>query len=380
MNSPYTLDAGMDVDLGLDLDLHALLAPLPGGDGVGDSLRADPVYRLIRDARHQDDPSLPMGEWERPLIKANWKAVAALCSEALQTRSKDFQLAAWLCEAWTHLHGIDGLVAGTQLLTGLAERYWDAAYPQLEEADTDARAAPFVWLNQTLALALSLNVPLMAIDGREPAALSLDEYQRAIATSGAEEDGVLTRELLEQHVVRTGNLAELARLRDSLVVARDVWHSFSRLIDLRLDANAPSFAPVADALAHLFRAATGLIGEHAVPVLPVSNALASSPIQIEEEAAVMLHAPARTHAFAQMPMPATGAVASLTGMIVDRSHAYRLLEDIADYLARHEPHSPTPYLLKRALSWGPMSLAELMRDIGRKEGDMAAYLSMLGLE
>src|SRR6202035_293685 len=117
-----------------------------------------------------------------------------LCSEALHTRSKDFQLAAWLCEAWTHLHGIDGLVAGTQLLTGLAERYWDAAYPQLEDGDTDARAAPFVWLNQTLALVLSLNVPLMAIDGREPAALSLDEYQRAVSTSGAEEDGVLTRE------------------------------------------------------------------------------------------------------------------------------------------------------------------------------------------
>lgn len=377
MNSPYSLDAAMDV--GVDLDLDALLAPLPGIDGVGDSLRADPVYRLIRDARHQDDASLPMGEWERPLVKADWKAVAAVCVEALQTRSKDFQLAAWLCEAWTHLYGIDGLVVGTQLLTGLAECYWDTAYPQLEDTDTDARAAPFVWINQTLALVLLLNVPLMAIDGREPAALSLDEYQRAVATSGTEEDGVLTRELLEQHVVRTGNLAALARLRNSLVVARDVWDSFSRLIDLRLDMNAPSFASVADALARLSRAATGLIGEHAVPalpVLPVSNALASSPIEIEEEAAVMPH----THAFAQMQMPATGAVVSLAGMIADRSHAYRLLEDIADYLARHEPHSPTPYLLKRALSWGPMSLADLMRDIGRKEGDLAAYLSMLGLE
>jgi type VI secretion system protein ImpA len=374
MNSPYALDTAMDVSV----DAHALLVPLPGDDGVGDSLRLDPAYRMIRDARHQDDASLPMGEWERPIVKADWKAVAALCSEALHTRSKDFQLAAWLCEAWTQLHGIDGLVAGTQLLTGLAERYWDAAYPQLEDGDTDARAAPFVWLNQTLALVLSLNVPLMAIDGREPAALSLDEYQRAIATLGAEEDGVLTRELLDQHVVRAGNLAALARLQRRLVVARDAWDRFSRLVDLRLDANAPSFAPVADALARLSRAATGLIGEHEVPVLPVSNAAA-------ETSGEHLHAgrperamTADTRAFAQMA--AAGAVTSLAGMIADRSHAYRLLDDIADYLARHEPHSPTSYLLKRALSWEQMSLPELMRDIGRKEGDLTGYPSLLGLE
>jgi type VI secretion system protein ImpA len=378
MNSPYALDTAMDTGTDVSVDAHALLAPLPGGDGVGDSLRLDPVYRMIRDARHQDDASLPMGEWERPIVKADWKAVAALCSEALATRSKDFQLGAWLCEAWTHLHGIDGLVSGTQLLTGLAERYWDAAYPQLEDADTDARAAPFVWLNQTLALVLSLNVPLMAIDGREPAALSLDEYQRAVSTSGAEEDGALTRELLEQHVVRAGNLAALARLQHRLVVARDAWGSFSRLIDLRLDADAPSFAPVADALARLSRAATGLIGGHEVPALRVSNAAGETSGEHIHAGRPERAMTADPRAFAQMA--AAGAVASFAGMIADRSHAYRLLGEVADYLARHEPHSPTSYLLRRALSWEQMSLPELMRDIGRKEGDLTGYLSLLGLE
>jgi type VI secretion system protein ImpA len=65
------------------------------------------------------------------------------------------------------------------------------------------------------------------------------------------------------------------------------------------------------------------------------------------------------------------------GSIASRSHAYRLLEEIADYLAQHEPHSPTPYLLRRAISWGSMPLAELMRDILRDEGDVGRYLALL---
>jgi len=65
--------------------------------------------------------------------------------------------------------------------------------------------------------------------------------------------------------------------------------------------------------------------------------------------------------------------------IVDRAHAYRLLEDIARYLAEHEPHSPTPYLLARAVSWGSMPLPELMRDVVSQEGDLGRYMAMLGV-
>jgi type VI secretion system protein ImpA len=115
--APATLPASTD-------EIDAYLAPLQDGGGVGISLRHDPLFQKIRDARRQDDPSLPMREWERPLIKADWKAVAALCGDALRKRSKDFQLAAWLCEAWTYERGVGGFVDGMRLLHALAERFW----------------------------------------------------------------------------------------------------------------------------------------------------------------------------------------------------------------------------------------------------------------
>jgi type VI secretion system protein ImpA len=69
-------------------------------------------------------------------------------------------------------------------------------------------------------------------------------------------------------------------------------------------------------------------------------------------------------------------VASL-GPLTNRAQAYRQLSRIADYLAAIEPHSPTPYLLRKAVAWGGMSLADLMQEVAQEEGGMARYLSLL---
>lgn len=74
------------------------------------------------------------------------------------------------------------------------------------------------------------------------------------------------------------------------------------------------------------------------------------------------------------------AAAASPGHIESRAHAYRLLEFVARYLEENEPHCPTPYLLKRAVSWGQMPLADLTREIVRTEGDLTRYLTLLGLQ
>jgi predicted component of type VI protein secretion system len=46
-----------------------------------------------------------------------------------------------------------------------------------------------------------------------------------------------------------------------------------------------------------------------------------------------------------------------------REQAYETLVQIANFLARLEPHSPVPYLLHRAIAWGGMSLKELLPEL-----------------
>ena len=48
------------------------LAPISADNKVGVSLKEDPIYAEIQEARASDDPSLPRGVWEHDLKKSNW--------------------------------------------------------------------------------------------------------------------------------------------------------------------------------------------------------------------------------------------------------------------------------------------------------------------
>ncbi|OXJ22609.1 type VI secretion protein ImpA [Burkholderia sp. HI2714] len=382
-------DFPIDVETGFGADFDALLAPVSGGEGgAGYSLRYEPVYQQIRDARHHDDASLPMGEWERPLIKADWKRVAALSLDALATRSKDFQLAAWLCEAWVHLHSIEGFMIGTRLLMGIAEQYWSSAWPMLEEGDADARAAPFVWLDDTLPLVLTLHVPLLVIDEREPAHVNLDEWQRMIAKGDDAQAADLSRDLLERHMKQGSNLTALMSLRQQLEAARAAWSTLKDLLDELLQHDSPHLGRVDDVLMRLSLAVTNLLGDHARPAAPQRNADDDTARDFSGATGATTHAASKEIVMSNASLeslaghePSTAADGRpLPARVDSRAHAYQLLELVARYLIEHEPHSPTPYLLQRVVLWGQMPLPELMREVVRTEGDMSRYLAMLGLE
>ena len=45
-----------------------------------------------------------------------------------------------------------------------------------------------------------------------------------------------------------------------------------------------------------------------------------------------------------------------------------------------EPHSPAPYLIKRALKWEHMSLEDLFREVLDETGDLNQLLTLLGIQ
>src|SRR5687767_2072114 len=121
-----------------------LLTPLPGANPSGENLRYAPVYDKIREARREDD-DIAQGAWTRERKVADWAAVYKLTQEALATKSKDLQLAAWLTEAAVKREGFAGLVESLYLLRGLIDNFWDTLYPEVEDGDLEMRAAPLEW-------------------------------------------------------------------------------------------------------------------------------------------------------------------------------------------------------------------------------------------
>jgi type VI secretion system protein ImpA len=366
-------------------DTEALLAPIPGAEPAGVSMRYDPLYLGVAQAREEDDASLPMGEWERPLKKADWKAVAASCSQLLGKRSKDLQAAAWLCESWIHLHQMQGFIAAVDVLTGLVERFWDTAHPQIEDGDDDARVATFIWMNENLPLTLKLHVPLLHLPDRIPSTVSLADWDQAlIADNQKSEDkksnpaggNPLTREELTSSASGKNLLALLA-LKDRLDIATGKWDALARLLDDKMRNNPPSVARVGEMLRRMERAAVSLIDgrdPRAQAASPAADIPVSETNPTYEEPPVDAASPT-TH----MPDAAPDALLR-SGAITSREDAYRMLEAVAAYLEKAEPHSPTPYLVKRAVTWGRMSLADLMQEVVREEGDIARYFSLLGIK
>ena len=179
--------------------LAQLLAPVSAALPCGPSVRYDPAFLALRQAREEDDASLPMREWERPLRKADWRAVAQGSIDLLG-KSKDALLAGWLTDAWTRQHQIAGFNTGADVLCGLVERYWDALHPVIEDGDADARVSAFVWMNENLPLTLRLQVPLMFLPDHKPAMLNLDDWEQVItprpSRQRAKDEDVLTREQL----------------------------------------------------------------------------------------------------------------------------------------------------------------------------------------
>jgi type VI secretion system protein ImpA len=85
--------------------------------------------------------------------------------------------------------------------------------------------------------------------------------------------------------------------------------------------------------------------------------------------------------YALEPVITHDAVATpLLPPIRSRAEAYRRLAEVADYLIRTEPHSPAPYLIRRAISWGGMTLEQLLPELVANEPALKDLERLLKIE
>ncbi|MBW2741947.1 MAG: type VI secretion system protein TssA, partial [Deltaproteobacteria bacterium] len=132
-----------------EINIEAILAPIPGDNPAGEDIRYSPVYDQIKEARRADD-LLDRGDWQRKIKTSDWNTVIDSAVDALINKSKDLQIAAWLTEALIKTEGFDGLATGLKILTGLLKDYWEHLYPELEDGDLDFRVAPIEFVNDKL--------------------------------------------------------------------------------------------------------------------------------------------------------------------------------------------------------------------------------------
>jgi type VI secretion system protein ImpA len=331
-----------------------LLNPIPGANSAGTDLRYDPVYDKIKDARREDDDA-PQGDWERPRKTADWAAVIKLAGDALATRSKDLQLAAWLTEALTRREGFGGLGSGLALMRGLLEHFWDNAYPELEDGDTEMRAAPIEWLGTRFDMAVK-TVPLTKaghdyIRYKESRAVpsesdaendTVKRDQRATAL----EEGKLAPELFDKGFESTPKVW-YRQLAGDLAAAIAGLESLNELANEKFGNDSPNLIPLREVLAEVQRTVTQLLEKKLVADPdPVGSADGAAFSATEGG---LSGSPGGSGG----PVSASGGGA-LAAEPVDKNDAANRVIGAARFLRKHDPTSPTSYLMLRALRWGEL--------------------------
>lgn len=359
-------------------DLETLLAPIAAGNPAGEDLRYEGTYDHIQEARREDDPTLEQGIWKTKLKQADWKAAHELCAAALTSRTKDLQIAAWLTEAWVQLHGFAGLRKGLELILGLCERYWDEAHPRIKDNDIEFRLAPFNWLNEKL-LARLKQIHLTRPHTHDGEPYNALDWEKALrnenlaksAQSGKmpdqSKDTVTTAKILSSASLTPGPF--FSALAKELHGATSAIDRLSKLLDQKCGKDSPSLEQLKKSL---------------VSIQTLTRELGGKPMDQEssfaQEAAPERQAHSPSAEPAQCAPPGGEAVpAAVAAAIQNRAQAYRALEEIAEFLLRTEPHSPTPYLIKRAVAWGNMTLGEVLQDLVQDQGNLEFINELLGL-
>ena len=158
-------------------DVEALLLPVPGDDPAGVALGLR-EKNFLKECREEHDPSKLTAEdlkdyalANKPRKVAEWGKVFDFGKDYLATRGKDLRLALQFTEAATHSAGFRGLRDGLQLLRRLCEDCWDAMLPPIDdptdEDDVEGRVSLFGYLDEELKTPFFPNalrdVPLLTV-------------------------------------------------------------------------------------------------------------------------------------------------------------------------------------------------------------------------
>ena len=337
-----------------------ILTPVPGDNPGGADLRYDPVYDKIKEARREEE-DLDQGDWKRERKVADWVVVSKLCEEAIATRSKDLQLAAWLSEAAIRQRGFSGLIEGLTLIHGLVGGFWDHLYPELEDGDAEFRATALDWLsNQVIQLSRKLG---LTKDGhsylsyKESREVGYDEQATSDAAKTARkiklDEGKLAPEIFDESFTQTPKLFYV-NFEVTLVQVLLTTKGLSSVCVEKFGDYAPSFTRFVQAIEEIKQVNKTLLDKKREV----------EPDPIEEEKPEAADGEATGEPGAPAPTGPGFNISAFTG--AEPTSRKALIEGIvhaAAQLRQLDPTNPGAFLMLRGLRFGELRAAATKGEI-----------------
>lgn len=338
-----------------------LLEPIAGDNPSGISMRYERVYDQIKEARAEDDDTLPAGAWERQAKRADSTLVIKLAGEVLVSKSKDLQIAAWLGEAHIKKEGAGQLVPVLTLLLDLQREFWETIYPEIDEGDAGLRAVPVQWAANRYAT-LVYQLPLTK------GGINFYSYKsgRALGYAADAEDNAAKQEARSEAVGRGQSTAEdidegiagspksfYANLDPILVAAQEKLEEMALFCEEKYGDDGPSFRKLRDSLDEVRNLVHTLLADKRKEDPDPVDDEAPEPEQEDEEDVYSAEPAAQVAAAPASRAPKQSAGMG-GGVPTSWDDAAARVHACAAYMADAGPMSPVPYLLHTALRWGEL--------------------------
>jgi type VI secretion system protein ImpA len=358
------------------IDIEALLAPIEGDNPAGRPMQYDGVYDEIREARRTEE-NLAQGDWQRDTKSADYYKVVELASGVIAKDTKDLQVAAWLAEAVTQLHGFTGLRDSLKLMKGLQENFWDQLYPEADEGDLEARGNAISWLEKQLSeimrrVALT-NSPagtnLNLIQYEESRLFDIPENMGSLDADQLAKIEEKRAQAIEEKKTtsedwrKAQNASKRAYYEGLNRTIQECWTEFTALdkvMDEKFDRQTPGMGELKKTM--------DAIRDLMTKVIKRKREEEPDPSDMAEEGEV-----------GSVGGSGESGRGGFTGPVRSRQDALRKLMEVADYFRVAEPHSPVAYLVQRAVKWGQMPLESWLTEVVKDEAVLAQLRETLGM-
>lgn len=359
------------------IDVEQLLLPISDEVPAGTDPRADTtsssLYYRTKDARNAARSA------ERASVEIGspppeeWDVVLETSVEILANHAKDLEVASWLVEALVRRQGFSGLRDGLQVLTGIAENFWEACFPELDEDGVEGKLTSVSGLSGSGAVGTLIQpVRLTPLTHGSMAAYSLWSYEQATELEKISDAarkaarisaGAVTMEQFAQSVAETPatEFATTVKLVDGCLAAL-------AKMSAAFDAVAGVDSPPISALRELLEEINSAVRHFAADKLASVAYVASSEDEEEADGAE----PAAGGTGAPSAAPRVEGYSS-------RDEALSDLIRIAAYFRKTEPQSPTSYTLEEAVRRARMTLQEMLVELSEDPAQVQRILRAAGI-
>ncbi len=394
--------------------VDTVLSPCSDEAPVGTDLRANrSAFRPLRNQYNVARTSFrqlmqePDALEREQLVKTNqlnWQSLSEQLVDILDKQSKDLELISWLCEC--QLFGPQpwqGLNAALDILVQMLDSYWPDCHPgsvPSQSALASSSEEPEAVTGEDAAPDVERRVGILRNlfgEGGDTGLLVLPVRMAPLVSSITLGDMLAAEHKGESEQLKTQLLAELSKdsqgheaqeLRDiagSLYAIRQLMVSLDGRLQELCEGGWPpgSLGPFQGLIDTLIRWLSFICAEQ-VPEWPEDTPEPATDLETTLESTSPDASPAEqavetANEKSQLPSGSTPpseimAGASVLGVLesqglqsqgstLNRQQAYFQLQELAEFFRKTEPHSPVVCLLDRAVSWGRLSVSELMKEL-----------------